>query len=116
MLESGYVNSTYPDLATLVTTHVNNLAASGPNNANLVTTINDIGGQLPTSVTTLSANGNMTNANGFVIYSTLVTAGTPADYAIYAKTSTGYFCIASDGSTKTNTGAIPTPTAWNTCQ
>jgi len=118
-LESDYLNGTYPDLVGTGVGHVNNLAPAGPGLANLQTVINDIGTQLPTSVTTLSANGTMTNGNGFVIYSTVNTATAPSDYSIYARTSTGYICIGSDGSTKTSTaGAMAAaPTAnFQTCQ
>ena len=115
-LESDYNTSTgYGDL-TGGAGHVDTLNAGGSGNTNLTIILNDIGGQLPTAVTTLSAN--MSNANDYVIYSTAV-SGTPTDYSIYGRTSQGYFCIGSDGSTKTSTaGAMATaPTAnFQTCQ
>jgi prepilin-type N-terminal cleavage/methylation domain-containing protein len=119
-LESGF-NSGYPDLVGSAS-HIDALVSGSSGNANLVTVINDIGTQLPTPLaasggTALSAN--MSVSNGFVIYSVVASAITPADYSIYSKTSQGYFCIDSGGSTKTNTAgaAIPAaPTAWQTCQ
>ena len=115
-LELGYANGAYADL-TGASTHYDVLVSGSTGNANLVSVINDIGTQLPTAVTTLS--GAMTAANKFVIFSTAATAVAPADYSIYSATSQGYFCLGSDGSTKTNTaaGTIPVVSAnFATCQ
>ena len=102
--ESDYSNGTYPDITTVNAGHVVTAVTAG----NVTTLLTDLGNNLPTPVTNLPSVLATAASNGnFVIYTTASAGSTASDYAIYGKTSTGYFCIASNGTTAMGTTTIP---------
>lgn len=106
VIVSGIMEGVYPDLMGDFT-HVMTLNPLSPNFPNLSILGNDIGERLPDPVTDLIAY-LPENRDQFVIYASAI-SGSPSDFGIYAKTSTGYFCADSYGNSVSNSsgGALP---------
>lgn len=104
-LESDYAsaNANYPDL-TAASTHIDAITSGTPGTTNLNTLTGD-------AVTQSGGTGPYPSNTTMIIYSTAI-SGTPTDYAIYGKTSAGYFCIDSKGNTVTNTAQGATLPAY----